>query len=79
MTKLLAAIAMLALVACDANAGRQFYKTGATLADYQKDSYECERDTRMSVPQGFTMSVYGQLEAENFFVRCMSVKGWVYR
>lgn len=66
---------VLALVACQDEA-RVWYKGGASQSDYQRDTYECERDTRMSVPQGFTMSVYGQLEAEQFFVRCMNTKGY---
>ncbi len=40
---------------------------------YNKDSFECERDTRES---GFYDGVIGMREMEQFYWKCMATKGW---
>ena len=45
-------------------------KPGATQQDYAKDSYDCERDVRMSG------GVPGSLGAESFAEHCMEAHGW---
>lgn len=72
-----ALLGLLAVAACQQQAG-QWYKTGATLEDFNRDGYECERDTR-NVARSFGGGIMGQAEAEGFMSRCMVAKGWVYR
>lgn len=52
-----------------------YYKEGATQADFQRDSYECERDARMSAAS-FGGGIAGAMEARNFYRRCMGVRGY---
>ena len=49
-----------------------FAKPNSTKADYDKDTYECERDTR----QAQIVNIH---ESQNFFNRCMIARGWQIR
>ena len=70
------AAAIFGIAACASNEV-QWTKAGATPADYQRDTYECERDTR-TVAYTFTPGVIlPAIDAQNFFSRCMSAKGYV--
>lgn len=73
----LLAIAAIAVSAC-AGDTRRFYKEGAVQADYDRDSYECERDTRQ-VERSFGYGYDRPGAAFSFAVRCMSAKGYVYQ
>jgi len=54
----------------------QWTKPGASSADFQRDAYECERDTR-AVSHTFSRGVLlPVLDAQEFAGRCMSSKGW---
>lgn len=67
--------ALFGLAACASNEV-QWAKAGASPADYQRDAYECERDTRM-VAYTFTPGVIlPALDAGAFFSRCMNAKGY---
>ena len=48
---------------------------GVTQAQWQRDSYECERDARMSTAS-FGGGVVGQVRAEQFYARCLQAKGY---
>ena len=60
----------LALTACASS----WSKPGATQADYNKDSYECERDMRQS--GGYGTGLAGALSAQGFAERCMIARGY---
>jgi len=49
-------------------------KPGATQADFNKDSYECERDARQSGYYGTGLA--GAINMQNFADRCMIARGW---
>jgi hypothetical protein len=51
----------------------EFNKQNSTQENYNKDSYECERDTRES---GFYDGVIGIRDMDVFFRKCMATKGW---
>jgi hypothetical protein len=46
-----------------------FEKQGSTEAEYNKDTYECDRDTRQ-------VRLADIREAQDFFNRCMIARGW---
>jgi hypothetical protein len=50
-------------------------KPGASQADFQSDSYSCERDARQSV-LSFGGGIVGAVQAQDFANRCMNTKGW---
>lgn len=52
-------------------------KPGATQSDYDKDSYECEKDVRQSGYYGGGIAGYKKLR--EFFKKCMISKGWTLR
>ena len=52
-------------------------KPGSTQAEFNKDSYECERDARQS--GGFGGGIAGSLNMRDFFGRCMVARGWTAR
>lgn len=52
-------------------------KPGATQADFNKDSYECERDMRQSGYYGG--GLVGAANAQNFYNRCMVAHGYTAR
>lgn len=52
-----------------------WYKGGASESDYQKASYECERDTRMAAAS-FGGGIVGAANADSFAIRCMNTKGF---
>ena len=71
-----AIIGVLLVVAACAQPETQWVKSGATQADFQRDAYECERDTR-AVAYTFTPGVImPAIEAQAFATRCMAAKGW---
>ena len=49
-------------------------KSGASQQDFQRDTYECERDMRQSgyFGTGFAAAI----NAQNFQERCMVARGW---
>ena len=49
-------------------------KRGATTQDYNKDSYECEKDSRQSGYFGGGFS--GAINMQAFFDKCMIAHGW---
>jgi len=46
-----------------------FTKPNSTKAEYDRDTYECERDTR----QAQIVNIH---ERQSFFNRCMIARGW---
>jgi len=52
-------------------------KSDATQDDYNRDSYECEKDARQSGYYGG--GIAGSIEMRNFFKRCMTAKGYTLR
>ena len=71
--KLLSAFA-LAVGACQAEPG-VWYKGGASESDYQRDTYECERDRQMAAAS-FGTGPVGAANAEAFAARCMNARGY---
>ena len=74
-TVVAAALAFVGVSACAVNEGR-WVKSGASEADFQRDAYECERDTRAvsySFGRGILIPV---VQAQEFASRCMVAKGW---
>ncbi|MDR5751092.1 MULTISPECIES: hypothetical protein [unclassified Caballeronia] len=69
---------MIAAAACAALAGcaspMVWNKYGATTADYQVDSYACEKDARQSGYFGGGIS--GAINMRDFFKHCMVAHGW---
>jgi hypothetical protein len=52
-------------------------KPGATQSDYNRDSYECEKDARQSGYYGG--GIAGSIAMREFFKRCMISKGYTLR
>lgn len=52
-----------------------WHKSGVSQADSQRDFYECERDTRASA-WSFSGGLQGAGEAQAFYGRCMTAKGY---
>lgn len=74
------AVALLTAGCGDAGAGdRRFYRDGATQAEFNRDAFDCEGMTRMAVPRAFGWSVASQMEGADFFLRCMSARGYAFR
>lgn len=67
------ALAVLALTGCAEP--DMWVKAGTTQVDYQKDSYECERDARMSAAS-FGGGLAGAMNAQGFYRRCMVAHGY---
>jgi hypothetical protein len=56
-----------------------YSKNGATQVDYNRDSYECERDTRQSGyfgQCGVIIEAMHKCSYQVFFQRCMLARGW---
>ena len=70
----LAAMALALLFGC---AESYWDKYGATEQDFNRDSYECERDARQSGYYGTGLA--GSLNMQNFYGRCMVARGWTLR
>lgn len=49
-------------------------KPGANQEAFRADNYGCERDSRQS--GGFGTGLVGAIEAQAFFNRCMTARGW---
>ena len=69
-----AIVLMLILMFAVACARTVWSKYGATLQDYNVDSYQCERDARQS--GYFGGGIAGAIAMQDFFGRCMVSKGW---
>lgn len=67
-------IATLLLAGC---APTVWYKAGATQADFNTDSYGCEKDARQS--GYFGSGLAGALEMKDFYGRCMVAHGYTAR
>src|SRR2546428_9726001 len=67
-------VMLLGLSAC---APMVWDKRGATQQDYNKDSYECEKDARQS--GCFGGGVVGSMNMKAFFKQCMVAHGWTLR
>jgi len=52
-------------------------KSGATQDDYNRDSYECEKDARQSGYYGGEL--VGKMNMRDFFKRCMVSRGYTLR
>lgn len=52
-----------------------WYRPGATVQDYNKDSYECEKDTRQSGYFGHGV-ITRSVNMNEFYSKCMVSKGW---
>ena len=52
-----------------------WYKAGAAQADFQKDSDECERDSRIST-SSFGTGLGGGIGLQGFMERCMVAHGY---
>lgn len=68
---LIAALIAFGLFGC---ATTVWNKPGATTQDFQKDSYDCEKDMRQSGYYGD--GLIGALNAKGFEDRCMVAHGW---
>ena len=67
----------LLLAACVQGTPERFYKKGATADDYSRDTYECERDTRV-VAASFGVGPAAQSYAWEFMFKCMVARGYSY-
>jgi hypothetical protein len=74
MHKLLAAAAVGVLAGCAAPSSMVWDKPGATQADYNKDRYECEKDTRQS--GYFGTGINRAARIVDFFKQCMVARGY---
>jgi hypothetical protein len=73
MNKLLAAVVVV-LAGCTESSSMVWDKPGATQADYNKDRYECEKDTRQS--GYFGHGFIGAANMVDFFKQCMAARGY---
>jgi len=71
MKFIMAVLIVLALTAC---ARTVWTRANFTQQDFNRESYECERDARQS--GYFGGGVIGALNMRDFFDRCMVAKGW---
>ena len=67
-------VLLFTLSACQSDSA-VWYKGGASESDYQRDTYECERDTRMAAAS-FGTGPVGAANAEAFAARCMNARGY---
>ena len=72
--KCVAALILLGLSGC---AQTIWDKPGATQADFNRDSYACEKDTRQSGYFGGGLG--GALRMKEFYGKCMVAHGWTAR
>ena len=74
------ALALLLLVAPLAGCGGPdiWDKAGGTQADFQKDSYACERDAR-TVAASFGSGLVAAIQGRDFFRRCLTAHGYTLR
>ena len=57
--------------------GEIWDKQGATQADFDRDSYACEKDTRQS--GYFGSGLWAQAAMKDFYDKCMVARGWTAR
>lgn len=82
---IVAALALLTAACGDGNIyggereTRNFYRDNTSVADYQRDSFDCEALTSMAVPASRSKYVYDQMMGKDFYIRCMSSRGYVLR
>lgn len=74
MKSLFCVIILISLGGC---AQRIWDKPGGTRADFNRDSYTCEKDARQSGYYGG--GIAGALAMRNFYDRCMVVQGYTLR
>lgn len=67
---------LLGVAAAGCDGGYTLQKLGASAADLQRDSYECERDTRAAAIS-FGGGFVGQANAQSFYERCLQARGYV--
>ena len=68
-------VAIVAGVLLSGCAGQTYWnKSGATQADFSRDSYACERDARQSGYYGSGLA--GAINLQGFFGRCMQAQGY---
>jgi hypothetical protein len=77
MGRIAIALCLTALAGCDTQGG-QWYKQGATQDDFNRDSYECERDTRMASGTFGRGILIPAVNASEFAGRCMQAHGWIW-
>jgi hypothetical protein len=63
------------LAGCGSGESYVWQKEGATQADLQRDSFDCEATTRAAAAS-FSRGLQGAGEAQAFGQRCMAAKGW---
>jgi hypothetical protein len=78
MKAILASGLVAALFMCGCADPPVWSKPGATQADFNRDSYECERDTRMAAAS-FGTGVVASIQAQDFMGRCMVAHGYAQR
>lgn len=69
--RLLALATALLLTGC---AQTVWVKNGSTVQDFNRDTYECERDMRQSGYYG--TGTAGAINAQGYQERCMYARGW---
>lgn len=69
------ALLLLTAACAGSDAGYQWTKAGLTVADLQKDTFDCERETRM-VAHTFSPGLFRDAEANAYAGRCMTAKGY---
>jgi len=74
MSNFRAALALIGCVVLFGCAPTIWVKPGATQADYNRDSYGCEKDARQS--GYFGGGLIGAVNMEQFEERCMVAHGW---
>jgi len=67
-------IAVIALIALSGCVRTVWVKEGATPQDYNRESYECEKDARQS--QYFGGGIVGAINFNEFENKCMVAHGW---
>lgn len=66
-----------ALAACAPMRQETFYKAGISTEEFNRDTYECERDTRAAAAS-FGRGPMAAEEARGFAIRCMQARGYSY-
>jgi hypothetical protein len=72
MKKLMLAVTLLSLTACNTN----YNKPGATMSEFKKDIYECNKESRATL-SGYGSNVFIQGAAiNNMRDACMEARGY---
>lgn len=70
----IAGLSVLTLGLVDCGARAHWTKTGMTAQEWQRDTYECERDLRQSGYFGNVFEAPGRMQ--QFYGRCLQAKGY---